>query len=102
MPHEIEERLPEADFVALMRYASRRMLPVRRLELMLARVCLTVAQSQGAKGEAGAPLTLSDFLFEPPSVEDEPTEAADNVVALRQHLGFRPRNPKKRGRAHGG
>lgn len=42
-------------------YQSRRMLPMRRLELQLAQVSLVVARALGGNTTA----TLQDFLFDP-------------------------------------
>jgi hypothetical protein len=66
-PHQLAAVLPEREFISLQRYAARKMLPQRRLELYLAQLALLVAQSGGAKD-----VTLQDFLFD--LREEEPTE----------------------------
>jgi hypothetical protein len=69
--------MPEPEFVRYQAFADRRLLPARRVELMLARVCLLLDAGLCGAKEA----TLSDYLFDPP---DE-----DDAAAL---FGFAPRS----------
>jgi hypothetical protein len=59
--------LTEREFRAWDRYARRKMLPQRRIELYLAQIAKTVAQSIG-----GSNAKLSDFLFDPPDPDAPP------------------------------
>jgi hypothetical protein len=54
-------------------YAERRMLPMRRIELLLAQVSLVVAKAMGGVKDA----SLEDFLFDPDPVGDESDEDGD-------------------------
>lgn len=74
--------------MAWQRYAARRMLPQRRIELYLAQIAMLIATTMGgATGKA-----LTDFMFDPPP--DEPPEPADDFEAAAQFFKFRPRNVK--------
>ncbi len=75
--------MSERSFNLYQAYAARRMLPARRMQLQLARIALTVAQANGGN----ARLSLADFLFDPPTDEED---ASDDAVLLE----FKPRNVK--------
>ncbi len=75
--------MSERSFNLYQAYAARRMLPARRMQLQLARIALTVAQANGGN----ASLSLADFLFDPPTDEED---ASDDAVLLE----FKPRNVK--------
>lgn len=65
-------------------YVQRRMLPWRRVELLLAQVALVVAKTMGGAKDA----TLEDFLFDPPPIDaatDDDGDAipdADDIAAF--------------------
>ena len=61
----------------MQRYAAKRMLPQRRMELYLAQIALMVAQGAGARD-----VKLNDFLFD----ADEPEE-----IEAAEFFGFNPR-----------
>jgi len=65
--------MPVSEFTLWQRYAARRMLPWRRMELYLAQVSLTAAKAMGGAKEA----TLADFLLDPPEDEEEQGDADD-------------------------
>lgn len=54
-------------------YAERRMLPMRRIELLLAQIALAVAKAMGGATDA----TLEDFLFDPEPIGGETDEDGD-------------------------
>lgn len=72
--------MSEAEFRSWGQYATKRMLPWRRIELYLAQIAHTVALSSG---RFDSPPKLRDFLFEPEQ---------DEEVDLRELVGFNPRN----------
>lgn|GEM_PF-2463281 len=80
--------LPESEFRDWQRYAARRMLPARRVELYLAQIALLIDTRLGSAKD----VTLSDYLFDPvePDDDDEPT--ADEEAAF---FAFNPRKPKE-------
>lgn len=53
-------------------YAGRRMLPGRRVELLLAQIAMLIAQTMGGNKEA----RLTDFLFDPMD-DDDGADVAD-------------------------
>ncbi len=79
--HRLAAVLPERDFLLYQKYAEKRALPLRRIELHLAQICSVMAQLQGNKNS-----TLSDFLFDP--VEEEELDGDD----LLDFFDFKPRN----------
>jgi len=64
------------------RYARKRMLPTRRLELYLAQIAHVAART------AGADVSLSDFLFDP----KPPEPTAVDIEEVRKAFGFNPRS----------
>jgi len=72
-PGVLTQQLTEAEFAEMQVYASRRMLPMRRIEMYLAQIAMMIAKVNGSKCE------LSDFLFDPvdtaaPMTEDDEIE----------------------------
>jgi hypothetical protein len=83
---ELSRRMTEAEFRKWQRYASRKALPLTRLELLLAQVSMMVARMGGAKN-----VTVKDFMLQ------EPEELPDNVTRIevaRRAFGFNPRKKK--------
>lgn len=85
--HALARRMTEGEFVEWQEYASKRMLPQRRIELYLAQIAYYVARLGGASQRG-----IEDYLFDPadgaaaePTVEDE--------IAF---FGFNPR-PRSHG-----
>lgn len=81
--------MSEREFQQWQGYAARRMLPGRRLELLLAQVSMLIAQTMGgAKNVA-----LRDFMFEPR--EQEPDNdgelSAEDVAAFFKATLVKPR-----------
>lgn len=74
MPDQLAAALPESRFVEFQRFAARRMLPQRRIELYLAQIAMQVALGRGLKD-----LALSDFLFDP---IDDDVPSADEARAF--------------------
>lgn len=82
-------RMTEREFVAWQRYAARRMLPQRRLELYLAQIAMLIAKTMGGHTDA----TLDDYCFDP--ADSEPAQALDDdelVDEARDFFGFAPVN----------
>ena len=82
--------LPEREFVDWQRYAARRMLPTRRMEVHLAQISALIAQTMGGSKDS----KMSDFLFDPQDIgpeegEDSPEEDLQTAVKF---FGFKPRN----------
>lgn len=88
MPVAALSRMSERELRQWSGYASKRMLPQRRLEVQLAQIALLIAQTMG--GAEG--VTIKDFLFDPPPTEDEQdAEVTDeDVDALKEAIGFNP------------
>lgn len=71
--HALARRMTEGEFVEWQEYASKRMLPQRRIELYLAQIAYYVARLDGVRNRG-----IEDYLFDPetdtvaePTVEDE-------------------------------
>lgn len=79
--------MPEREFVRWQRYARRRMLPQRRIELYLAQIALLIARTMG-----GSDADLSDFLFDP-----KPEAEQIDIEAMRKAFGYKPSKRMKRG-----
>ncbi len=69
------------------KYALQKPLPYKRMELMLAQVCLIIARRMGGAKE----VKLMDFMLSVP--EDRPNNVT-NLEAVRAAVGFKPRKPK--------
>lgn len=80
--------LPESEFKDWQRYAARRMLPGRRVEMYLAQIALQVALMRGVQN-----VDLSDFMFDPIDADGEDEPTAEEEAAF---FDFKPR---KRGGA---
>lgn len=76
--------LPESEFRDWQRYAARRMLPSRRIELYLAQIAMQVALLHGVQN-----VDLSDFMFDPIDVDGEDEPTAEEEAAF---FDFKPRN----------
>lgn len=95
-PGELAHRLTERQFARLYQDAAHRLLPQRRLELLLANIARLIDARMG-----GAENTrLADYLFDPvPDAEEgaEP-EPAPDPQAVADLFGFSPRNRLKKTR----
>lgn len=78
--HELAHRMPEADFTLYQVYASKRMLPMRRIEMHLAQLTAVLAQVNGKDR------TTADFLFDLQNSSEEPATADQ----AQQFFGFSP------------
>jgi hypothetical protein len=75
--------MPEADFAEAQHYAARHLLPMRRIELMLARLTAEVATGRGLKD-----VTPDDFMIRIREAdEDAPPVTTEQA---RQAIGFKP------------
>jgi len=75
----LSRAMTERELMEWQVYASRRMLPMRRLELYLAQIALVVVKAAGGAKNA----TLADFLFDPSEATAEEEEFdADDVAAF--------------------
>jgi hypothetical protein len=81
--------MPEREFNDWQRYAARRMLPQRRIEMYLAQIAMLIAKTNGGASGKG----LDDFMLDPPP--DDPDEPEDDLAAAVEFFGFRPRNTPK-------
>jgi hypothetical protein len=77
--------LTERDLGLWQKYAEQRMLPLRRLELYLARLTLSTA-----RGPVTEPGELKDYLFEYLFEREEITDEPD-IDAMREAMGWGPR-----------
>lgn len=74
----LKRAMTERELLRWQRYAAKRMLPMRRIELHLARIALTVAQSMGGASD----LTLADFLFDPKELDsNDPDDFEPEEIA---------------------
>lgn len=87
---DLAAQMTEREFASWQRYAARKMLPQRRLELYLARIAMLIAQTMVGHADA----ELADYLFDP---RDAPGAAADAepdddelVQEARDFFGFAP------------
>lgn len=67
-PWQIEQTLLERDLVLLLKYAEKRMLPTRRLQMQIARLCQITAGDPNK--------SLGDYLFDPPAPQGPDDNAA--------------------------
>lgn len=80
--------MTESEFRAWQRFASKRMLPARRVEVQLARVCFWVATQAGVKEK-----TVLDYMLR--TGEEETVEDDDiDLAAAKEAFNFKPRNKK--------
>lgn len=83
MPAETLARaMTEREFVSWQRYAEHKMLPVRRIEMLLAQLAMFMDRMNGAKDKS-----LRDYLFDP--VTDDET-VDDDLEAAVDYFGFKP------------
>lgn len=79
--------MTEREFWAWVRYAERKMLPQRRIELYLAQIAYLIACTMGGAEN----VTLADYLFDPKTPEQQDAEISDeDVEELKMAIGFRP------------
>jgi hypothetical protein len=88
MPFETMARsMTESEFRTWQRYVQKRMLPARRVELQLARICQLIAVTMGGAKDA----TVMDYMLH---VADERPENADpegDLEAAKEVFQFAPR-----------
>lgn len=82
--------MTEAEFREWQHFAAKRMLPARRIELQLARICHLIAVTMGGAKEA----TVQDYMLTDPE-EPAPLTAEDEVEAAKDVFQFRPRTARK-------
>lgn len=81
--------MSEREFVRWQHYASKRMLPWRRMECYLAQIAQKIAQTMGGATQA----TIDDYLFQTP--EEPPNDDDDDTLqAAIEAFDFKPRNAK--------
>lgn len=80
--------MSESDLNTYADFASRRYLPSRRTEIMLARLCMYVEAYMGGRKNA----KLADYLLDPRVEEEE--DLGDNDDELKAYFGFNPINVK--------
>jgi hypothetical protein len=97
----LKRNITEREVRQWMHYASRRMLPQRRIELYLAQVAWQVSRVrdavlQSAGARSVQPSSLSDFLFDADRAQDDDQDddEVDDVQAARDFFGFNPRTPE--------
>jgi hypothetical protein len=84
----LSQIMTEGEFHDWQRYAGKRMLPWRRMELYMAQLALLIATALGgAQGKS-----LSDFLFDLDDVSDAAEPTAEDEAAF---FDFKPRNRKE-------
>lgn len=71
---ELSVRMSESELGMWARYAAKKSLPMRRMELYLAQVALCVARS------AGAAVSLRDFLFDAPARSQDTSATASAAI----------------------
>jgi hypothetical protein len=76
--------MTERELRQWMKYATRRMLPGRRVELYLAQIAMMVRQTADSKTR----YRLEQFMFDPP--EDEPDEDKDDLEQAIDFFEFAP------------
>lgn len=79
--HALARRMTEAEFREWQDYASKRMLPQRRIELYMAQLAYYMDRLNGARNRS-----IEDYLFDPVSPDAEST-AEDEV----EFFGFAPK-----------
>lgn len=85
---ELAARLTNRSFLRYMHYASRWMLPARRLQMQLAQAAYWSSKASGVSG-----LNVEDFLFDP---QPQQVEAEADPEEAKAYFQFNPR-PKKQG-----
>lgn len=82
--------MPEADFAEAQIFAAGNLLPWRRIEIMLARVCAETATARGVKD-----VTVSDFMLKM-ETPDEDDSTPVTTEAARAALDFRPSGTRRK------
>lgn len=82
---ELSALMTQAEFGRWLTYASKRALPTRRIELLLAQIAMLIARTMGGVTDT----TIKDYLFDPPE------QAVVDLDAARQFFGYRPRKKRK-------
>ena len=75
--------MPESDFAEAQHFAARKLLPWRRIEIMLAGLSAQVALGRGIKD-----VTAEDFMIRIQEAEDDAPPVTTEQA--RQAIGFKP------------
>lgn len=86
-PHTLAA-MPESDFAEAQHYAARHLLPIRRLELAMARLTAEVAAGRGVKDVSPA-----DFLI---TMAEPAAETPVTTEEARQAIGFNPQGRQRK------
>ena len=89
-PHTLGN-MSESDFAEAQHYAARHLLPIRRLELAMAKLTAEVAAGRGVKDVSPA-----DFLI---TMVEPADDAPVTTEEARQAIGFKPTG-KRRKKVH--
>jgi hypothetical protein len=82
----LSRNMTEAEFGDWQTYATRRMLPMRRIEMYLAQIAMLIAKTMGG----GKSDDIRDFMFDPVDTEDD--DDADLIEEARAFFDFNPIN----------
>lgn len=85
---QLTDSMLESELNQWANYARRSPLPFKRMEIMLAQVCLLIAKTMGGAKQVG----VMDFMLALPD-EDLPDNVT-RIEAARKAFGFNPRKPK--------
>lgn len=90
VPLHLLRDMPASDLALYRRHSARRMLPGRRVEMLLAQVSMVLAQVNGNKAR------LADYLFDPlPDHDEEHADPDPDAVASALNFTPRKRPPRK-------
>lgn len=78
--------MTEREFKRWQRYAEKKMLPMRRVEMLLAQLAMFMDRMNGAKNN-----TLQDYLFDPVAGDDE---VGDDLESAVEYFDFKPKARK--------
>lgn len=79
--------MKEAELDQWAGYANRFPLPFKRLEIMLAQVCVLIAKTMGGAKQVG----VNDFML---AIPEELPANVTRIELARKAFGFNPRKPK--------
>lgn len=79
--------MSEAELEQWARYASRRLLPTKRIEILLAQVSRFIAMTMGGATDA----SIADFMIQPRIEEPEVVVTDEDLAEMKEFFGFSPR-----------
>lgn len=82
---ELSHRMTERELIRWQKYASKKMLPARRVEFYMAQVALMIGRTMGGNSQA----TLHDYLLDIP---DDTPMTDEELDELKADIGFNPQN----------